>query len=80
VGQVSEPLSSRAGVHLLMVCAREDGGVAAAAPEVDRQEVAERLREEQMQRLARRYLRDLRANAFVDLRLDDLGAGVVAGG
>ena len=54
-----------AGIHLLMVCDRNE-------PESltpPREEVAERLEQEQIDRLARRYLRDLRKNAFVEVRL-----------
>jgi peptidyl-prolyl cis-trans isomerase SurA len=65
VGQVSAPLQGPAGVHLVMVCDRR--GAVQSAPERD--EIAERLESEQIDRLARRYLRDLRKQAFVDIRL-----------
>jgi peptidyl-prolyl cis-trans isomerase SurA len=65
VGQVSEPLEGPAGVHLIIVCDRR--GAVRSAPQRD--EIAERLESEQIDRLARRYLRDLRAQAFVDIRL-----------
>jgi peptidyl-prolyl cis-trans isomerase SurA len=64
-GQVSEPLQGPAGVHLMMVCDRR--GAVQSAPQRD--EIAERLESEQIDRLARRYLRDLRTQAFVDIRL-----------
>jgi peptidyl-prolyl cis-trans isomerase SurA len=65
IGQVSEPLQGPAGVHLIMVCDRR--GAVRSAPQ--REEIAERLESEQIDRLARRYLRDLRTQAFVDIRL-----------
>ncbi|MGH6899457.1 MAG: peptidylprolyl isomerase [Geminicoccaceae bacterium] len=65
VGQVSAPLAGPTGIHLLMVCDRREP--AAAAPE--REEIAERLQRERVDRLARRYLRDLRKAAFVEVRL-----------
>ena len=65
VGQVSAPLQGPAGVHLVMVCDRR--GAVQSAPQRD--EIAERLENEQVDRLARRYLRDLRKQAFVDIRL-----------
>jgi peptidyl-prolyl cis-trans isomerase SurA len=65
IGQVSEPLQGPAGVHLIMVCDRR--GAVRSAPQRD--EIAERLETEQIDRLARRYLRDLRTQAFVDIRL-----------
>jgi peptidyl-prolyl cis-trans isomerase SurA len=65
IGQVSEPLQGPSGVHLIMVCDRR--GAVQSAPQRD--EIAKRLEAEQLDRLARRYLRDLRQQAFVDLRL-----------
>jgi peptidyl-prolyl cis-trans isomerase SurA len=64
-GQVSEPLQGPAGIHLVMVCDRR--GAVQSVPQRD--EIAERLESEQIDRLARRYLRDLRTQAFVDIRL-----------
>jgi peptidyl-prolyl cis-trans isomerase SurA len=65
VGQVSVPLDGPAGVHLLMVCDRREPG--GAMPQ--REQIAERLERERVERLARRYLRDLRKEAFVEVRL-----------
>lgn len=65
VGQVSAPLQGPAGVYLIMVCDRR--GAVQSAPQRD--QIAERLENEQVDRLARRYLRDLRKQAFVDIRL-----------
>ena len=64
-GEVSDPLQGPAGVHLIVVCDRR--GAVRSAPQRD--EIAERLETEQIDRLARRYLRDLRTQAFVDIRL-----------
>lgn len=65
VGEVSPPLEGPAGIHLLMVCDRREP--AGAAP--NRQAIAERLERERIERLARRHLRDLRKQAFVEVRL-----------
>jgi peptidyl-prolyl cis-trans isomerase SurA len=65
VGQVSAPLEGPSGIHLLMVCDRR--APAGEAPE--REQIAERLQRERIDRLARRYLRDLRKQAFVEVRL-----------
>ena len=48
-----------------MVCDRRDP--AAEGPQ--REQIAERLQRERVDRLARRYLRDLRKEAFVEVRL-----------
>ena len=65
VGEVSPPLQGPAGIHLLMVCERRDP--AGMTPE--RERIAERLEQERVERLARRHLRDLRKQAFVEVRL-----------
>jgi peptidyl-prolyl cis-trans isomerase SurA len=65
VGQVSAPMEGAAGIHLLMVCDRREPQ--GAAPE--REQIAERLERERVERLARRYLRDLRKEAFVEVRI-----------
>jgi peptidyl-prolyl cis-trans isomerase SurA len=65
VEQVSAPLQGPSGIHLLMVCDRREPE--GATPE--REQIAERLERERVERLARRYLRDLRKEAFVEVRL-----------
>ena len=64
-GEVSQPLQGPAGIHLIIVCDRR--GAVQSVPQRD--EIAARLEAEQIDRLARRYLRDLRTQAFVDIRL-----------
>jgi peptidyl-prolyl cis-trans isomerase SurA len=64
VGQVSAPLEGPDGIRLLMVCDRRE-----PAPAPEREQIAERLEHERVDRLARRYLRDLRKQAFVEVRL-----------
>jgi peptidyl-prolyl cis-trans isomerase SurA len=65
VGQVSPPLEGPDGIRLLMVCDRRQP----QAPAAEREQIAERLQRERVDRLARRYLRDLRKEAFVEVRL-----------
>ena len=65
VEQVSAPVQGPSGIHLLMVCDRREPE--GATPE--REQIAERLERERVERLARRYLRDLRKEAFVEVRL-----------
>ena len=65
VGQVSAPLQGAAGIHLLMVCDRRSP----QGETPQREQIAERLERERVERLARRYLRDLRKEAFVEVRL-----------
>ena len=65
VGEVSAPLEGPGGIHLLMVC---DAPRAAGAG-AEREQIAQRLEQERTERLARRHLRDLRKEAFVEVRL-----------
>ena len=66
VGQVSDPIVGPAGVHIFQI--RDERAVAAAAP-TDRTAVQQSIEQEQIERQATRYLRDLRRDAFVDVRL-----------
>ncbi len=63
IGVVSEPLRTAEGTTaVVMVCSRS------GASAEDREAVIERLRSEQLERLASRYLRNLRQEAFIDVR------------
>ena len=65
VGKPSTPVKTENGVAIFMVCSRKE-------PESGlptREEITNRLREERVGVLARRFLRDLRAAAIVDLRV-----------
>lgn len=65
VAEISPPLEGPSGIYLIMVCDRRDP--AGLVPE--REQISERLQNERLDRLARRYLRDLRKQAFVEVRL-----------
>ncbi|MFI4987476.1 MAG: peptidylprolyl isomerase [Alphaproteobacteria bacterium] len=66
VGKTSEPVTLNNGVFVLMVCARDDGsGSGLPANE----EVRNRIGQDKLELLNRRYLRDLRSAAFVDIRV-----------
>ena len=72
VGEISEPLQGPAGIHLLMVCERRGAGEVEKvnlASEEEREKLTQTLERERLDRLARRYLRDLRKQAFIDVRL-----------
>ncbi len=60
-GVFSEPFRRADSVVLAMVCVKEASGL-------DRQRITERLRSEQLELLSRRYMRDLRRAANVDIR------------
>lgn len=66
VGQASAPIATGGGLAVMMVCERSDG-------ETDMEEVrtniTERLIRERMEVAAMRRLRELRRDAFVDIRL-----------
>lgn len=64
VGSISTPVRTPLGLHLIGVCGRRVGG-----PEIpSRQEVEFRLRNATLSMLARRYIRDLRADALIELK------------
>jgi peptidyl-prolyl cis-trans isomerase SurA len=64
VGQTSRPIVQRNGVGVIMVCGKStsDGGAS-------REQVVQSLIRQRLDRVARRYLRDLRRNAYVDVRV-----------
>lgn len=64
-GKTSPPLQTPEGILIFMVCER----TASATNLPSRAEIRERLTNEQVELLARRYLRDLRFAALVDLRV-----------
>jgi peptidyl-prolyl cis-trans isomerase SurA len=66
VGQASAPLPAPGGVQMLMVCERHEGE---GAKPPSREEVEHMLQGEKLEQFARRLLRDLRQNAFVDIRV-----------
>ncbi|MBF0157524.1 MAG: peptidylprolyl isomerase, partial [Magnetococcales bacterium] len=66
VGEVSEPVRTPFGWHLLLVEARESKRAVAATGQRDK--LRERVMETKAQALYRQWLRDLRLRAFVDVR------------
>lgn len=65
VGKASPPVRLKNGVAIFMVCNRKEPGGGLPS----RKQIADRMRQERVGVLARRYLRDLRAAAIVDLRV-----------
>lgn len=65
VGEASAPMRIDQGLLMLMVCAREE----APSTLPSRDEITENLLRQRLDLLARRYLRDLRRAAFVDVRV-----------
>jgi peptidyl-prolyl cis-trans isomerase SurA len=64
VNQVSDPIRTDVGLHLIAVCARRQSGVALPS----REEIESHLQDEQLSMIARRYLRDLRTSATIETR------------
>ncbi|MFB3102326.1 MAG: peptidylprolyl isomerase, partial [Alphaproteobacteria bacterium] len=63
VGVASAPLRNPSGVQIIMVCERQETGA------LPRDQIRDTLLRQRIDMLARRYLRDLRRSAFVDLRV-----------
>lgn len=65
VGQASAPVRSDASVHVFMVCQR----IAAVAEMPSRDEIGQTIGQQRLDQLERRFLRDLRRAATVDIRV-----------
>ncbi len=63
-GQLSDPVRTNAGLHLIALCARRPSGVDMPS----REEIESRLEDQQLSLISRRYLRDLTNSATIDLR------------
>jgi peptidyl-prolyl cis-trans isomerase SurA len=64
-GQTSEPIDLPNGVMVVMLCSRAAGGT----DDAEFEQVRRQLETRRFEILAQRYLRDLRRNAFVDVRV-----------
>lgn len=64
VGQVSEPIRTAAGLHLVAVCGKRASGVGAESAA----QIENRLRGQQLALISRRYLRDLRNAATIETK------------
>ncbi len=62
LNQLSQPIRTPVGLHLLMVCDRQTGHVDLPS----REEIQNRLDGQQLSMLSRRYLRDLRNSATIE--------------
>jgi peptidyl-prolyl cis-trans isomerase SurA len=65
-GQASQPIVQKNGVGVIMVC-EKTAPQALTVP--TRDEIGETLTRQRLETLARRYMRDLRRTAFVDVRV-----------
>lgn len=65
VNRPSEPIDSAAGIQVVMVCARQDS-TQIALP--SREQIRRSIEDERLDMLARRYIRNLRRSAFIDIR------------
>ena len=64
VGSVSTPVRTPLGVHLLAVCGRRAGGTEVA----DAREVENQLFRQNLATLGKRYMRDLREDALIEMK------------
>jgi peptidyl-prolyl cis-trans isomerase SurA len=67
VGQASPPIVQKNGVGVIMMCEKAAPSGPPTVP--SRDEIAETLMRQRLETLARRYMRDLRRTAFVDVRV-----------
>ena len=64
-GDLAEPIESNQGIHLVMICERMEP----ESPLATREDIRVSLENAQFDLIARGYLRDLRRQAFVDVRI-----------
>jgi peptidyl-prolyl cis-trans isomerase SurA len=64
VGEVSDPIRTPVGLHLIAVCGRRS----ASAAQADRDQIEQRLYSQQLSMISRRYMRDLRNSATIETR------------
>lgn len=64
VNEVSDPIRTSAGLHLIAVCGRRTAGGA----QTDKDQIERRLRGQQLSMIARRYMRDLRNSATIETK------------
>ncbi len=64
IGEISEPIRTGAGLHLIAVCGKRASGEAAA----DHDQIEGRLYAQQLSMVNRRYMRDLRTSATIETR------------
>jgi peptidyl-prolyl cis-trans isomerase SurA len=64
VGQVSDPIRTDAGMHLVAVCSRHMGGAQA----LSKDQIENRLYGDELAMIAKRALRDLRNSATIEVR------------
>jgi peptidyl-prolyl cis-trans isomerase SurA len=63
-GQISQPIRTTAGLHLVAVCGKRAGG----AEGLTHDEIENRLFGQQLSMISRRYMRDLRNSATIETR------------
>ncbi|HEX6443347.1 MAG TPA: peptidylprolyl isomerase [Stellaceae bacterium] len=66
IGQVSPTIVQKNGVGIVMICSKTE---AKAGKGPTREEISESILRQRLDNVARRYLRDLRRNAYVDVRV-----------
>jgi peptidyl-prolyl cis-trans isomerase SurA len=64
VGELSDPIRTKVGLHILAVCGKRSAGAAQA----DHDQIENRLKGQQLSMIARRYMRDLRNSATIETR------------
>ena len=64
VGEVSAPIRTKVGLHVLAVCGKRSAGAA----QIDHDQIESRLTGQQLSMIARRYMRDLRNSATIETR------------
>ena len=70
VGQISEPIRSDQGLHLLAVCGKRSN----TAEGLDHDQIENRLMGERLEMINKRSIRDLRNSASIEVRQTTAGS------
>jgi len=68
VGEASQPILQRNGIGVIMLCSKQ-AQTAAKSKDPTRDEVFDTLLRQKLDTVSRRYMRDLRRSAYVDVRV-----------
>ena len=63
--KISPPIKSKSGIHVMMVCGKTER----PASIIDKKKIKEELFRQKMDLMSRQYLRNLRRNTYIEVRL-----------
>jgi peptidyl-prolyl cis-trans isomerase SurA len=68
-GETSQPILQRNGIGIVMLCSKQAATAGKGGGQPNREEIFDSLLKQKLDTVSRRYLRDLRRGAYVDVRV-----------